>query len=215
MTINELADLVADAAGIKVRKKHIRRPAGSARTQFRQYALARGSSLAAAKFRSKRAWRKTYRWIEAQVRRQPWTLIPPEFAGSSRARVTRQQNFFGRLVVASGSGGAVGELICWLTRVRFKLWQLGYPVLPIGSARSAAWIITVMFPAWVIALRYFRLYSPITYRSTTKSSAAIVQGPNGGVGSDAECGLHHSRVRWHQSSVAGPYRSVQLCRTDG
>ena len=34
------------------------------------------------------------------------------------------------------------------------------------SARAAAWIITVMFPAWLIALRYCNLYNPITYRST-------------------------------------------------
>jgi len=52
--------------------------------------------------------------------------------------------------------------------VRLRLWQLAYPVLPPGSARAAAWIITVMFPAWLIALRYFNLYNPVTYRSTSR-----------------------------------------------
>lgn len=78
--------------------------------------------------------------------------------------MTRQQSFFGRLV-------AVADIVVLLTayltahRVRLKLWQLGYPVLPIGGARKSAWIITVMFPAWLFAQRYFSLYNPITYRS--------------------------------------------------
>jgi FlaA1/EpsC-like NDP-sugar epimerase len=48
--------------------------------------------------------------------------------------------------------------------VRRKIWKLGYPVLPIGPARTAGWIVTVIFPAWLIALHYYNLYNPVAYR---------------------------------------------------
>lgn len=59
--------------------------------------------------------------------------------------------------------------------VRFKLWQLAYPVLPPGSLRAAAWIVTVIFPAWLFALRYFNLYNPVTYRSTPRVLSASLK----------------------------------------
>jgi FlaA1/EpsC-like NDP-sugar epimerase len=81
--------------------------------------------------------------------------------------VTRRQNFFGRIVATSDLAVLFASFLA-AYRVRLKLWELAYPVLPIGSVRSSAWIITVMFPAWLIALRYFSLYSPITYKSTLR-----------------------------------------------
>jgi len=81
--------------------------------------------------------------------------------------VTRRQNFFGRIVATSDLAVLFASFLA-AYRVRLKLWELAYPVLPIGSVRSSAWIITVMFPAWLIALRYFSLYSPITYKSTAR-----------------------------------------------
>ena len=79
--------------------------------------------------------------------------------------MTRQQNFFGRIVAASDVAALMASYLIAYT-IRRKMWELAYPVLPIGSARASAWIITVMFPAWLLALRYFHLYNPITYRST-------------------------------------------------
>jgi FlaA1/EpsC-like NDP-sugar epimerase len=81
--------------------------------------------------------------------------------------VTRQQNFFGRIVAATDLAVLFASYLA-AHRVRLKLWELAYPVLPIGSVRSSAWILTVMFPAWLIALRYFRLYSPTSYKSTVR-----------------------------------------------
>ncbi len=79
--------------------------------------------------------------------------------------MTRQQSFFGRLVAAADLAVLFASFLVayW---VRLKLWLLAYPVMPIGSQRNNAWIITVMFPAWLFACRYFSLYSPATYRST-------------------------------------------------
>ncbi len=81
--------------------------------------------------------------------------------------MTRQQSFFGRLVAASDLAVLfVSFLVAYW--VRLRLWLLAYPVLPIGSPRTSAWIITVMFPAWLFASRYFSLYSSATYRSTLR-----------------------------------------------
>ena len=73
VTIDELADLVANAAGIKVRKKHIDGPQG-----------VRGRNSDNTRLREVLHWQpeisleeglaRTYRWIEAQVRREPRTL---------------------------------------------------------------------------------------------------------------------------------------------
>ena len=81
--------------------------------------------------------------------------------------MTRQQNFFGRIVAATDLAVLFASYLA-AYKVRLKLWELAYPVLPIGSARSSAWVITIMFPAWLIAFRYFSLYSPITYKSTVR-----------------------------------------------
>lgn len=78
--------------------------------------------------------------------------------------MTRQQNFFGRLVAATDLVVLFASYLAAYA-VRLKMWELAYPVLPIGSVRSSAWIITVMFPAWLFAFRYLSLYSPVTYRS--------------------------------------------------
>jgi nucleoside-diphosphate-sugar epimerase len=68
VTIDELADLVANAAGFKVRKKHIDGPQG-----------VRGRNSDNTRLREVLGWQpqvsledglaRTYRWIEAQVRR--------------------------------------------------------------------------------------------------------------------------------------------------
>jgi FlaA1/EpsC-like NDP-sugar epimerase len=80
--------------------------------------------------------------------------------------VTRQQSFFGQLVAGTDLAVLFATYLAayW---VRVWLWQLGYPLLPIYDIRTSAWIITIMFPAWLIALRYFSLYDPVTYRSTS------------------------------------------------
>jgi nucleoside-diphosphate-sugar epimerase len=67
VTINQLADLVADAAGIKIRKKHIPGPQG-----------VRGRNSDNARLREVLGWEpsisleeglaRTYVWIEEQVR---------------------------------------------------------------------------------------------------------------------------------------------------
>ena len=67
MTINEFADMVANAAGIKVRKKHIDGPQG-----------VRGRNSDNTRLREVLKWEpeisleeglaRTYRWIEDQVR---------------------------------------------------------------------------------------------------------------------------------------------------
>ena len=56
--------------------------------------------------------------------------------------------------------------------VRLRLWKLGYPLLPIGQLRSSGWIVTVLLPAWLIALRYFDLYSPLIFRSAARTLVA-------------------------------------------
>ena len=69
--------------------------------------------------------------------------------------MTRQQNFFGRLVAATDLAVLFASYLVayW---VRLKLWQLAYPVLPIGSVRTSAWIITVMFPGVAVRLPLFQ-----------------------------------------------------------
>lgn len=59
--------------------------------------------------------------------------------------------------------------------VRRKLWRMGYPVLPIGPARVSGWIVTIVFPAWLIALRHFNLYNPISYRRSPSVLAATLK----------------------------------------
>jgi FlaA1/EpsC-like NDP-sugar epimerase len=86
----------------------------------------------------------------------------------------RKQNFFGRLVASADLVVLFASFLAAFS-VRLKLWQLGYPLLPAGSARSAAWIVTIMFPAWVVALRYFNLYSPIRYRSTRGILTSLIK----------------------------------------
>jgi FlaA1/EpsC-like NDP-sugar epimerase len=88
--------------------------------------------------------------------------------------VTRQQNFFGRLIAAADLAVLFATYLAayW---ARLRLWQLAYPVLPIGSARASAWITTIMFPAWLFAFRYFGLYSPITYRSSFRVARATLK----------------------------------------
>lgn len=81
--------------------------------------------------------------------------------------MTRKQSFFGRLVAAFDLGVLLaGYVVAYF--VRLRLWQIGYPLLPIGNIRASAWIVTILFPAWLIALRYFNLYNPAIYRSTSK-----------------------------------------------
>ncbi len=78
--------------------------------------------------------------------------------------MTRKQNFFGQLVAAADLVVlfATFLLAYW---VRVKLWRLGYPLLPMSRLRVIDWILALVFPAWLIAFRYFSLYNPISYRS--------------------------------------------------
>jgi FlaA1/EpsC-like NDP-sugar epimerase len=80
--------------------------------------------------------------------------------------VTRKQNFFGQLVAAADVVVlfAMFLLAYW---VRAKLWRLGYPLLRMPRLRTAEWILTLVFPAWLIAFRYFSLYNPVSYRSAS------------------------------------------------
>jgi nucleoside-diphosphate-sugar epimerase len=71
VTIDELADLIADAAGIKVVKKHVPGPQG-----------VRGRNSDNTRLREALHWepeisleeglRRTYQWIEEQVRHSGW-----------------------------------------------------------------------------------------------------------------------------------------------
>ena len=79
--------------------------------------------------------------------------------------MSRKETFFGRLVAATDILVLLAAYVL-AYRVRLKLWQLGYPVLPIGSLRKSTWIITVMLPAWLYAHYIFSLYNPVIYRST-------------------------------------------------
>ena len=78
--------------------------------------------------------------------------------------MTRKQSFFGRVIAAVDLGVLLVTYVAAYL-VRFRLWQLGYPLLPVGNIRVSAWIVTVIFPVWLIALRYLNLYDPVTYRS--------------------------------------------------
>jgi FlaA1/EpsC-like NDP-sugar epimerase len=88
--------------------------------------------------------------------------------------VTRKQNFFGRVIAAADLVVLLGGFLAayWIRR---KLWLLGYPILPIGTARRSAWIVTVIFPAWLVALRQFNLYDPVTYRRAMSTVAATIK----------------------------------------
>ena len=78
--------------------------------------------------------------------------------------MTRKQSFFGRVIAAVDLGVLLVTYVAAYL-VRFRLWQLGYPLLPVGNIRVSAWIVTVILPVWLIALRYLNLYDPVTYRS--------------------------------------------------
>jgi FlaA1/EpsC-like NDP-sugar epimerase len=88
--------------------------------------------------------------------------------------LNRKQNFFGRLTAAAD---LVVLLLSFLAAywIRRKLWRLGYPLLPIGSVRANGWVLTVIFPAWLIALRHFKLYAPVSYRRGRYVVAATVK----------------------------------------
>jgi len=88
--------------------------------------------------------------------------------------LTRKQDFFGRLTIAADLVVLFASFLAahW---VRRKLWRLGYPLLPIGPARVSGWIVTVIFPAWLIALRYFSLYDPASYRRSYSVIARTVK----------------------------------------
>ena len=77
--------------------------------------------------------------------------------------MNRRQHFFGRIIAAVDLLVLFGGFLV-AYRIRLRLWTAGYPVLPIGSLRHNGWILTVIFPAWLIALRQFNLYNPVTYR---------------------------------------------------
>ncbi len=80
--------------------------------------------------------------------------------------MTRKQNFFGQVVATSDLAVLFASYLIAFS-VRVKLWRLGYPLLPIANVRISGWIVTVIFPAWLIALRYFDLYHPISYKSVS------------------------------------------------
>ena len=88
--------------------------------------------------------------------------------------MNRKQNFFGRLTAAADLVVLFGAYLAayWIRR---KLWRLGYPMLPIGSVRANGWIVTVIFPVWLIALRHFKLYDPVSYRRGRRMVAATVK----------------------------------------
>ncbi len=88
--------------------------------------------------------------------------------------MTRKQSFFGRMVAAADLLFLLASYLAAYI-VRLRLWQLGYPFLPINSVRSVGWIITIIFPAWLIALRHFNLYDPTTYRSMPRVFVATLK----------------------------------------
>ena len=88
--------------------------------------------------------------------------------------MTRKQSFFGRVVAAVDLVVLFASYLAAYL-VRLRIWQLGYPFLPIGNVRVSGWIVTIIFPAWLIALRYFSLYNPITYRSTPRVLLATLK----------------------------------------
>jgi FlaA1/EpsC-like NDP-sugar epimerase len=88
--------------------------------------------------------------------------------------LTRKQNFFGRVIAAVDLVVLFAGFLAAYS-IRRKLWLVGYPLLPIGSVRRNAWIVTVIFPAWLIALRQFHLYNPITYRRAMSTVAATIK----------------------------------------
>ena len=88
--------------------------------------------------------------------------------------MTRKQNFFGRVIAAADLVVLFGGFLAAYS-IRRKLWLLGYPLLPIGNVRRNAWIVTVIFPAWLVALRQFNLYNPVTYRRAMRTLAATIK----------------------------------------
>ena len=88
--------------------------------------------------------------------------------------MTRRQDFFGRVVAAIDLVVLFASFLAayW---VRRRLWRLGYPLLPIGPVRVSGWIVTIIFPAWLIALRHFNLYNPASYRRGPNIVAATIK----------------------------------------
>jgi FlaA1/EpsC-like NDP-sugar epimerase len=90
--------------------------------------------------------------------------------------MTRKQSFFGQLIIA---GDVVILMAAYLAayHVRVRLWQLNYPLLPFGGGvlRSSGWIVSILLPVWLFALRYFKLYNPLTFKSFSRVLVALVK----------------------------------------
>jgi FlaA1/EpsC-like NDP-sugar epimerase len=76
----------------------------------------------------------------------------------------RRQNFFGQLVAAADLA-VIFIVFLAASRVRMTLWRHGYPLLPGSATRIYGWVLAIAFPAWLIAFRYFDLYTTVAYRS--------------------------------------------------
>ena len=60
----------------------------------------------------------------------------------------------------------------WL---RSRMVHLDPALLPMTAMDSYSWILPILVPSWLIALRYFQLYDAITYKSTVRILSALVK----------------------------------------
>ena len=88
--------------------------------------------------------------------------------------MTRKQNYFVQLIMTADVAILIGSYVAAYL-VHSRLERCFPSMLPIYSVRTYAWIVPILIPSWIIALRYFDLYNPITYKSPRKITFAMIR----------------------------------------
>lgn len=86
--------------------------------------------------------------------------------------MTRKQNFFGQLILAVD---LVVLMASYLATYYARVWLFRFTslLLPINGLNAYSWMLPILILSDLVALRYFDLYSAITYRSPLKILSAL------------------------------------------
>lgn len=88
--------------------------------------------------------------------------------------MTRKQNFFGQLILTADLVVMMESYLAtyWL---RSRMTHLSTALPPMTAMDNYIWVLPVLVPSWLIALRYFQLYDAITYKSPFKIISALIK----------------------------------------
>ena len=88
--------------------------------------------------------------------------------------MTRKQNFFGQLILTADLVVLMESYLAtyWL---RSRMPALSPSLIPMNSLDTYSWVLPVLVPSWLIALRYFQLYDALTYKSPVRILSALLK----------------------------------------